>query len=72
MNATNTEHDLKVMIDRVEKIDGLYVERYEPGDTRLYFLSTHKGRPLSDTLPAREFLAFLNGFEAGSWQHEPV
>ena len=70
MNATNTQHDLKVMINRMERV-GLIIETQDPGDGRLYSLHDRR-RKLSNALPAREFLAFLNGFEAGSWQHEPV
>ena len=79
MNATNTQHDLKVMIGRIEKLLGFRVTSYKPGSQRFYSLWQDRSdgresydRKISDSLPAREFLAFLNGFEVGSWQHEPV
>lgn len=63
---SNTRHDFKIMAERIGDFPGVSVHSYKPGAKRLYSLRLEGGHKLSDSLPMREFLAFLNGFEAGS------
>ena len=53
-NMSNTRHDFKIMVNRIESLPGLNIQSYKPGDRRLYSLWIDGGPDGLDELRPRE------------------